>query len=209
MVKSHQKISVMAGDFTGALDAYDLFGISIASIGDFDGDNVIDLAVGASGDDDGGESSGAVWIVFLNANGTMKSHQKISAIEGDFTGALDASDYFGTSVANIGDLNGDNVVDIAVGAYYDGDGGYRRGAVWILLLNSDGAVESHQKISDTAGNFTGELEDFDYFGYSVASVGDVNKDGVTDVAVGAIGDGDGGLLKGAVWILPLHADAAA
>jgi hypothetical protein len=53
---------------------------------DFDGDGFGDLAVGASSDVDGGEDRGAVWILFLNANGTVKPHQKISDTQGGFTG---------------------------------------------------------------------------------------------------------------------------
>ena len=47
--------------------------------------------------------------------GTVKSFQKISDTEGGFTGILDDTDTFGF-VSNIGDLDGDNVADIAVGA---------------------------------------------------------------------------------------------
>jgi hypothetical protein len=48
--------------------------------------------------------------------------------------SLANSDYFGTSVANIGDLNGDGVNDLAVGAYVDREGGSARGAVHILYM---------------------------------------------------------------------------
>ncbi len=56
-----------------------------------------DLAVGARQDDDGGENRGAVWVLFLNTDGTVKSHPKISDTEGDFTGILDDYDSFGAS----------------------------------------------------------------------------------------------------------------
>ncbi len=54
-----------------------------------------------------------------------------------------------------------------------------------------GTVLSHQKISDTEGGFTGILELNDFFGYSVASLGDLDGDGVGDLAVGAFNDDDG------------------
>ncbi len=91
--------------------------------------------------------------------GTVLSHQKISDTEGGFKGALDKGDEFGSSVASLGDLDGDGVGDVAVGATDDDDGGENRGAVWILFLNPDGTVKSHQKISDTEGGFTGKLND--------------------------------------------------
>ena len=88
-----------------------------------------------------------------------------------------------------------------MGAIRDDDGGINRGAVWVLFLNTDGTVKSHQKISDTQGGFTGILDDVDVFGGSVASLGDLDGDGVGDLAVGAIADDDGGSASGAVWVL--------
>jgi hypothetical protein len=201
-VRWHQKISSTEGGFTGTLDNHDDFGCSAASLGDLDGDGVTDLAVGAKWDGDGGAYTGAVWILFLNSDGTVKAHQKISDTEGGFTGTLDNGDHFGNRAASLGDLDGDGVTDLAVGATGDDDGGtYPRGAVWVLFLNSDGTVKAHQKISDTEGGFTGTLDYDDRFGFSAASLGDLDGDGVTDLAVGAHGDDDGGGNRGAVWVL--------
>ncbi|MCH8881312.1 MAG: FG-GAP repeat protein, partial [Planctomycetes bacterium] len=97
-VLSHQKISDTQGGFMGDLEDDDLFGFSLASLGDLDGDGVGDIAVGALRDDDGGPDRGAVWVLFLNTDGTVKSEQKISSTDGGFTGMLDAVDYFGSSV---------------------------------------------------------------------------------------------------------------
>ena len=69
--------------------------------------------------------------------------------------------------------------------------------VWTLLAvvpaqAQPGWVLSHQKISDTEGGFTGTLDNGDGFGISVASLGDLDGDGVIDLAVGSFGDEDGG-----------------
>ena len=205
-VKAHQKISATQGGFSGVLDDTDLFGTSVCSPGDLDGDNVPDLVVGAMNDDDGGADYGAIWVLFLNADGTVKAHQKISAAAGGFTGAIGFFDNFGNAVAPVGDLNGDFVPDLAVGALNDDDGGTNRGAVWVLFLNADGTVNANQKISDTEGGFAPALVNFDTFGTSVSGIGDLDMDGVPDLAVGAIGDDDGGAQRGAVWVLFLNAD---
>ena len=67
----------------------DFFGHDIESIGDIDGDGISDIAVGATNDDDGGPSHGAVYILFLNSDGTVKDSQKISSTEGNFNEIID------------------------------------------------------------------------------------------------------------------------
>ena len=107
-------------------------------LGDLDGDGTPDLAVGARRDDDGGTNRGAVWILFMKSDGTVKAHQKISDTQGGFTGVLDDSDNFGMAVAGMGDLDGDGTPELAVGVDNDNGspvGGTDRGAVWILFMN--------------------------------------------------------------------------
>lgn len=206
MVVGQTKISETVGGFTGDLGADDAFGIAVASIGDLDGDGVNDLAVGADQSDEGGTDRGAVYILFMNPNGSVKSHQMISSTAGGFTGPLENGDFFGFSVAAIGDLDGDGVTELAVGALGDDDGGTWRGAVYILFINTNGTVRTYQKISSTVGGFSGQLDDNDRFGSSVTPLGDLNNDGVEDLAVGAIFDDDGGQDTGAVYVIFLRAN---
>ena len=79
-------------------------------------------------------------MLFLNAVGTVKSHQKISDTEGGFTGVLNDDDCFGSLAAGLGDLDGDGAQDLAASAADDDDGGTSRGAVWVLFLNTDGTL---------------------------------------------------------------------
>ncbi len=81
-------------------------------------------------------------MLFLNSNGTVKSQRKISALSGNLTGPLRDGDAFGTSVTVVGDLNGDGVVDLAVGAGSDDGGGVdsNHGAMWILFLQDSAVV---------------------------------------------------------------------
>ncbi len=201
-----QKISNSEGSFNGALDNDDQFGTSVTSIGDLNNDGVLDLIVGSPGDDDGGIDRGALWVLFLNSNGTVSDEQKIAFEVGGFGGALDDGDRFGSAVANVGDLNNDGITDIAVGVELDDDNGTNRGAVWILFMNSDGTVASEQKISQLEGNFAGNLRDDDMFGSSITRIADLDGDGVSELVVGASGDDDGGLERGAVWILFMAAN---
>ena len=206
-VIAQQKISRLSGGLTATLDGLDEFGGSIAWLGDLDRarPSVATIAVGAVGDDDGGTDRGAVHLLFLNSNGTVQANRKISATSGGFTGTLDFADDFGSSVACLQDLDGGgpSVRALAIGAVLDDDGGTDRGAVWVTFLSDTGLVLSHQKISMTAGNLGVTLDQADEFGSTLENLGDMDGAGagVTTIAVAATGDDDGGLDRGAVYLL--------
>ncbi len=172
------------------------------------------IAVGATGDDDDANQAGAVYILFLNTDGTVYTTGRdgyVKITDDDMTSyTLDANDEFGWRMASVGDLDGDGTTDLAVTSMHDDDGdGDNRGAVYILFLDTDGTVDSSQKISDIAGGFEGPLSTGDLFGSSVTSLGDTDGAGRSAVtlAVGASSDNDGGGdAKGAVWLLFLETD---
>jgi hypothetical protein len=207
-VIGEQKLASSTGGFTGALDNADRFGHALAAIGDLDGDGLGELAVGAPEDDDGGVNRGALWVLFLERAGTARAQAKISSSEGGFPGAIDNTDRFGCAVAGLGGLDGDGTREIAVGAEQDDDGGLNRGAVWILSLDAAGQVAAARKVSQASGGFTGLLRDGDLFGHALAALGDLDGDGVGELAVGANLDDEGGSGRGAVWVLFLDAQGA-
>ena len=197
----------------------DKFGISVANIGDLNGDGVNDLAVGAESDDmdesgnaAGGTNRGAVHIMFMNTDGSVDSTVEINSSTANGPTLAD-SDWFGRSVANIGDLDGDGVNDLAVGASGDNmdangddDGGANRGAVHIIHMSTDGSVKSVVEINDFTTNGPAPSNQ-DFLGRSVANIGDLDGNGINDLAVGASGDdgGDGiGNNSGAVHIIFLE-----
>lgn len=198
-VKNYQQISETRGGFTGTMNDYAQFGQSVTVIGDLDGDGVPDLAVAAPGVF--GMPIGVVWILFMNPDGTVKAEQTITG--SPFTGHR----WYGVSVAAIGDLDGDGVPDLAVGALsLTGVGFDSIGSIWIDFLNPDGTVKDRQLISSMQGGFAGSLNIDDRFGHSVASLGDIDTDGVPDIAVGAWSDSQEGPSRGSVWIICLNTD---
>ncbi|MFQ5608475.1 MAG: integrin alpha, partial [Candidatus Zixiibacteriota bacterium] len=104
--------------FTGEA-AGDLFGVSVASAGDVNGDGYADVIVGAYQNDAGGPLAGRAYV--------------FSGLNGDtlfvFTGEA-AGDGFGLSVASAGDVNGDGYADLIVGALFNGDGGFHTGRAY-------------------------------------------------------------------------------
>ena len=105
----------------------DLFGCSMTGIGNLDSSADEDLAIGASNY----ATTGAVFIMFMES-GEVNSHQIIhSATTGGFTATLAESDAFGSSIASMGDYNGDgHAADILVGA----SGSSNHGIVYLLFL---------------------------------------------------------------------------
>lgn len=161
------------------------------------------IVVGAPGDDDDESGAGAVYILFVNEQGSVDDENKISG-SGGTLGTL-AVDSFGESVGSLGDVDDDSVPDIAVGAHYHDDGSSDAGAVWVIFLTTAGGHKGHSKLAHSSGGIAlGSLDDYSYFGKSVCGMGDLNGDSIPDIAVGATGDSDVGTNAGAVFIITLN-----
>ncbi len=144
--------------------AEDLYGTALAGLGDVDGDGVEDFAVGAPSDDQGGLDAGAV-IVRSGKSGQIL-YQVLGSAAGDGLGA---------HLFPLGDLNGDGIRDFAV-TDPNADLGPISGAGKVTILSgSDGA-----QLFQITGSAVNEK-----FGSAVLDLGDVNADGVPDLAVGA------------------------
>lgn len=98
-------------------------------------------------------------------------------------------DRSGYSIAGIGDINNDTFDDIAIGVPYNDDGGIDAGQVFLFFGKASGWSQD-TLFSQANASFIGEAPG-DNAGFSVSGAGDVNKDGIDDFLVGAIGNDEG------------------
>ena len=199
------------GPGAASLDGFDFYGVSIANLNDLNGDGVQDLAVGAFLDEGTDASSGALYIHFMNTDGTIDSTVKIdeNTANGPGAASLAASDLYGGSVANLGDLNGDGVQDIIVGAPADEGTDLGSGAFYLHYMNTDGTIDSTVKFDENTANgaTAASLNASDQYGSYIANIGDLNGDGIQDIAVGAYADEGTDASSGAIYIHFLVAPA--
>jgi hypothetical protein len=95
----------------GQVEANDRFGAALAA-GDFDGDGILDLAVGAPGEAPGSAPASGYVNLF---RGTRSGLQPWGGLTQKGLGRDEAGDHFGGSLT-AGDLNGDGKDDLVVGA---------------------------------------------------------------------------------------------
>ncbi|MFH1419050.1 MAG: Ig-like domain-containing protein [Planctomycetota bacterium] len=145
-------------------------GSSVATAGDVNADGYSDVIVGVPLYDAGQSDAGRALVFHGSATGLASS--AAWSFDGEQQGAN-----FGWSVATAGDVNGDGYSDSIVGSHlYDG-GGIDSGRVYVFY----GSPAGLSATADWGATHIGQGAEF---GYSVATAGDVNGDGYSDVIIG-------------------------
>jgi len=162
----------------------DQFGAALAALGDVDGDGFADFAVGAPKNDEAGEDAGAVYVYHGGPRGPLSEPR--TRLLGPGPGSQ-----FGTTLAGIGDLDGDGHADLLVGAF--AAGGAEEGAVF--LYRGAAAGLGPRPALTLHGRHPGA-----HLGRGLAGGGDLDGDGRPDLAVGAEGDRSRGPQAGAVFL---------
>jgi Ca2+-binding RTX toxin-like protein len=172
---------------TGAATG-DLAGWAVAAAGDVNGDGIDDVIVSSRLADAPGINSGAAYVVFGSTAG-FPAEFNLSTIDGTngfkLSGAV-GGDSFGHSVFAAGDVNGDGIDDVIVGANDSDAGGADSGASYVVFGKTTGFA-ANVNVSTLNGSngfrMTGAAAS-DFSGVSVSS-GDVNGDGFSDLVIGA------------------------
>lgn len=182
-----------AAQRVGGEAAYSYVGHAVASPGDLDGDGRPEWAVGGFGDDEAGRDAGAAWIFGGVSPGAGPVSAGAALRPG---GALGG---FGYWLRGGGDVDGDGLGELIVGAPLDDSGGADAGAVWLLYGPLGADSSGGPSLSSDAARLSG-LSAGDAAGYQAAGAGDLDGDGLDDVAVGARGADAGATDGGAVHV---------
>ncbi|MEH2299393.1 MAG: hypothetical protein V7K88_10265 [Nostoc sp.] len=147
------------------INAYDRSGISVSSAGDINGDGIDDLIIGTL--------PGQSYVVF-GSKGGFGAQFNLSTLNGSNGFAINGD---GNSVSSAGDINGDGIDDLIIGAFDD-----KRGYV---VFGSKGGFGAQFNLSTLNGSNGFAINSINAYqlGSSVSSAGDINGDGIDDLII--------------------------
>ena len=181
------------GFVINGVNAGDQSGFSVSGAGDINGDGWDDIIVGAFQAEPGNttdDNRGASYVVFGKSDGVIVQLSDIDDadnLNGFVIDGVNAGDQSGISVSGAGDVNGDGLDDILIGAR---DTNGNSGASYVVFGKSDGSVVELGRI-DNPSNINGfvinGVDMGDQSGFSLSGGGDINGDGLDDIIIGASG----------------------
>jgi len=192
---------VITGDTVGAD-----FGASLGGGGDFNGDGLADIVIGAPGAGIAGEA----YIVLGKADGGEVEMGDIAMGNGGFVlaGTL-VGDDAGTAVAMVGDVNGDGLADVAIGAPHAGNVPEAGRTYVVHGTTQTDAIALSDILAGTGGFVANGVGIDDLSGSSLGGGGDVDGDGLDDLVIGAPQADPGGGNSGAAYVVFGKTDTAA
>ena len=168
-------------------------GASVSGAGDVIGDGLADVIVGASGQS---------YVVFGKGDGTSVELADVAQGIGGFAINGIAEGLSGRSVSGAGDVNGDGLADIIVGAAGADANGFRSGQSYVVFGKADGAAVELEDIAQGIDGFALDgIAERDFSGMAVSGAGDVNGDGFADISVGAARTDANGVNSGQSYVV--------
>ncbi len=179
------------GFVINGIDPIDQSGVSVSGAGDINGDGIDDLIIGARwGDPIGKDRSGQSYVVFGSNNGFAPSLElsNLNGSNGFVINGIDSFDYSGNSVSGAGDINGDGIDDLIIGAELVDPNGKDRAGESYVIFGSNNGFNASLELSDLNGSngfAINGIDSVDFSGNSVSGAGDINGDGIDDLIIGA------------------------
>src|ERR687886_454289 len=177
----------------------DYSGYSVSSAGDVNGDGIDDLIIGAKyADPNGIRNAGQSYVVFGSKSGfgAGLNLSELNGRNGFAVNGILAGDSSGSSVSSAGDVNGDGIDDLIIGARgADPNGSSDAGQSYVVFGSNSGfgAGLDLSTLDGSNGFAINGIVANDYSGFSVSSASDVNGDGFDDLIIGAIGADPNGI----------------
>lgn len=176
---------VLSGEAAG-----DEFGRAVAGLGDLDGDGFADLGVGAPRWDRLEPPAENIGRAYVFLGGDPGGPAPPDAVPDWVLTGTAPGDYFGWSIAGLGDVDGDLAPDVGVSSLL-------RSAAYVFWGGDPAGAAPPDDQPDLV--LQGESSG-DRFGYAMAGAGDVNGDGLADVLVGALLNDAGGPDAGRAYV---------
>jgi len=188
------------------IGVFDFSGSSVSSAGDVNGDGFDDLIIGARGADPNGINEAGQSYVVFGSNSGFGADLDLSALNGSNGFAINgiaADDWSGYSVSSAGDVNGDGIDDLIIGAIFADPNGISSGQSYVVFGSNSGFGASFNLSTLNGSNgfaINGIAED-DFSGWSVSSAGDINGDGFDDLIIGAVFATSNGISSGQSYVV--------
>ncbi|WP_306422108.1 hypothetical protein [Nostoc sp. CHAB 5715] len=167
----------------------DRSGNSISSAKDINGDGVDDLIIGADGADPNGDSSGQSYVVFGSKESFAAQFylSTLNGTSGFAINGINSDDFSGFSLSSAGDINGDGLDDLIIGADGADPNGITSGQTYVVFGSKESFAAQFDlsTLNGTNGFIINGINQYDSLGNSVSSAGDINGDGIDDLIIGA------------------------
>ncbi len=168
------------------INAGDVSGVSVSGAGDVNNDGIADIIIGAYGAYGANIYAGQSYVIFGNKNGFNSPFNltDLNGKNGFAINGINKGDTSGTSVSGAGDVNGDGIADIIIGAIAANNGAGQS----YVMFGSKSEFTTPFDLTDLNGNngyIINGINSGDTSGISVSGAGDVNGDGIADIIIGA------------------------
>jgi Ca2+-binding RTX toxin-like protein len=189
---------------------YDTSGYFVSGAGDINGDGIDDVIIGAPGfngkNPDATTSPGSSYVVFGKQGGfdPTLNLSDLTGTNGFTIEGIAAGNQTGVSVSSAGDINGDGIDDVIIGALYADPNGLDKAGVGYVVFGQQGGFSDKFDLNtlDGTNGFTIEgIAEGNETGVTVSGIGDFNGDGIADLIIGSPFADPNGIYSGSSYVV--------